>query len=298
MTRQADAQSVAAHYTHEAADLGPAILAALRAAAPHRDRVTLDDLAPIDQFHAGGIEATRALARLAAPHVGARVLDVGGGLGGPARTLAQEFGCTVTVLDLTEAFCRAGAFLTAQVGLSDQVTFQQGNALDLPFADGAFDVVWIQHASMNIADKERLYAEMGRVLRPGGRLALYEVMAGAVTPPHFPVPWAQDPALSFLLTPEEVRALLADLGFREVAWVDVTERMGAALRPSAAAHDRAASPPPSLKVVMGAAFPQMRANFARNIVEGRVVLIQAICERIYIPYERQHITSISRHRFA
>src|SRR5262245_21736998 len=280
VTKQADAHSVSTHYTHQADDLGPAILAAVRAAAPHRDAVTLDDLAPIDQFHAGGIEATRALARLAAPQAGARVLDVGGGLGGPARTLAQEFGCRVTVLDLTEAFCQAGAFLTAQVGLSDQVTFQQGNALDLPFADGAFDLVWIQHASMNIADKERLYAEMGRVLRAGGRLALYEVMAGAVTAPHFPLPWAQDPALSFLLPPAAVRALLADLGFREVAWVAVREPMGAALGPSAGPHDRAASAPPSLSVVMGATFPHMRANFARNIVEGRVVLIQAICERI------------------
>jgi SAM-dependent methyltransferase len=280
MTNQTDAQSVTAHYTHDANDLGPAILAALRAAAPHRDALTLEDLAPIDQFHAGGIQATRALARLAAPQAGARVLDVGGGLGGPARTLAQEFGCTVTVLDLTEAFCRAGAFLTAQVGLSDQVTFQQGDALDLPFSDGSFDLVWIQHASMNIADKERLYAELGRVLRPGGRLALYEVMVGEVAPPYFPVPWAQDPALSFLRPPAAIRALLADLGFHEVAWVDVTVPMGAALRASAAPPDRAASPPPDLSVVMGAAFPQMRANFARNIVEGRVALIQAVCEWI------------------
>ena len=96
---------------------------------------------------------------------------------GRTAFVTDELGAMVTVLDLTEAFCRAGAFLTAQVGLSDRVTFQQGNAMDLPFADGVFDLVWIQHASMNIADKERLYTELGRVLRPGGGLALYQVMA-------------------------------------------------------------------------------------------------------------------------
>jgi ubiquinone/menaquinone biosynthesis C-methylase UbiE len=127
---------------------------------------------------------------------------VGGGIGGPARTLAAEFGCTVTVLDLTEAYCRLGEL----TGLSDRVSFRHGSAYDMPLGDGGFDVAWTQHSSMNMEDKERLYAEIRRVLRPGGTLVLHEVVAGPVQPVQFPVPWASDPSISFLRAPEEIRA--------------------------------------------------------------------------------------------
>ena len=118
------------------------------------------------------------------------MLDVGGGLGAPARLLAHEHGCRVTVLDLTEAYCRAGERLTAWTGLGDRVRFRHGDALALPFEDGSFDVAWLQHSSMNVADKGRLYAELRRVLRPGGWLALSEVVAGSGEAPHFPALWA------------------------------------------------------------------------------------------------------------
>ncbi|CAA9452538.1 MAG: hypothetical protein AVDCRST_MAG80-2450 [uncultured Rubrobacteraceae bacterium] len=148
-----------------------------------------------------------------------RVLDVGGGLGGPARNLASEIGCSVEVLDVTEEFCRAGEILTTRTGLGDLVSFRHASALDMPHPDASFDVVWMQHSSMNIADKERLYAEIHRVLRPGGHLALHEIMAGPVTPIHFPVPWARGPEISFLRPPEEVRALITGIGFEESAWM-------------------------------------------------------------------------------
>ena len=128
----------------------------------------MEGLAPLDQLHIRGKEATLDLARLAELTPGMLVLDVGGGIGGPARTLANEFGCVVTVLDLTEEFCRVGEMLTARTGLSDRVTFRPGNALDMPFPSSSFDRVWVQHSSMNIAAKERLFAEIHRVLRPGG----------------------------------------------------------------------------------------------------------------------------------
>jgi SAM-dependent methyltransferase len=184
-----DHQSVGEHYGR--AELGASILAALLAAGKVPDALIPEDLAPVDQFHTHGRKATLDLARRAGVTPGMRMLDVGGGLGGPARTLASEFGCTVEVLDLTEEFCRAGALLTRLTGLSDAVSFRHGSALDMPFPDSSFDVAWTQHSSMNIADKERLYGEIHRVLRPGGRLALHEILAGPVSPIHFPVPWAR-----------------------------------------------------------------------------------------------------------
>ena len=167
--------------------LGQAILDALVASGKSLDTLTIDDLAPADQFHGGGKAATVRLARLARVSPGTRVLDVGGGLGGPARTLAVEFGCHVTVIDLTESYVRAAEMLTAQLGLGDRVTHHVGNALALPFDPGTFDVVWTQNSGMNIADKERLYLGFHRVLRPGGRLAFQEPMAGPVQPLIFPV---------------------------------------------------------------------------------------------------------------
>jgi len=213
---------------------------------------------------------------------GMRVLDVGGGIGGPARSLASEFGAIVTVLDLTAEYCRVGAMLTERTGLADQVTFQQGDALDLPFADGQFDLVWTQHSSMNIADKERLYGEMYRVLRPGGRLALFEVMAGAVQPVHFPVPWAHDPAISFLQSPDSVQAILTGAGFRVAVWNDMTDAMRAPAPGSGHSTVPDGPPPLGIHLLVGPQFPVMARNYARNLAEGRVVVIQAILDRAMV----------------
>ncbi len=170
--------------------LEQAILDALAASGKNLEALTIDDLAPMDHFHNGGKEATLGLARLAGLTPGLRVLDVGGGLGGPARTVAVEFGCHVTVIDLTESYVHTADEITARLRLGDRVTHQVCNALELPFDDGTFDVVWTQNSCMNIADKERLYSGFHRVLRHGGLLALQEPMAGPVQPLIFPVPWA------------------------------------------------------------------------------------------------------------
>jgi SAM-dependent methyltransferase len=260
-------------------DLGAAILAAVRAAGKNPDRLTPDDLAPATEFHTRGQEATREMARLAGLDAGMRVLDVGGGLGGAARTLASEFGCQVTVLDLTAEYCRIGEMLTARTGLGDRVTFQQGDALAPPFADASFDVVWTQHSSMNIADKERLYAELRRVLRPGGRLALHEIMAGPVQPIHFPVPWAREPALSFLRPAATVRTLLAGTGFAEVAWVEGTAAALAWFQQRAAAVAAGGLPPLGLHLLLGSDFGPMFHNQVRNLAEDRIATIQAVFER-------------------
>ncbi len=195
------------------------ILEALAAAGKDVDHLSVDDLAATDQFHGGGRPATLALATLAGlDQVPAgeprRVLDVGGGLGGPARLLADRFGCVVTVVDLTESYVAAARELTDRVGLAHRVTHLVGDALRLDdpalgLEPGSFDVVWTQNAGMNIADKEALYAGFHRMLRPGGTLTFQEPTAGSNTPPHYPLMWADDPSISFLRAPAEMRALVA-----------------------------------------------------------------------------------------
>lgn len=270
-----------AHWHYDRDGLGDAILDALRADGKDIERLTVSDLAPVDQFHIGGRDTTLELLQLAGLRPGMRVLDVGGGLGGPARTLATEGGCVVTVLDLTETYCRVGAMLTERTGLHDRVTFHHGDALDLPFPDASFDVVWTQHSSMNIADRERLYAGFHRVLRPGGRFALHEIVAGPNQPLHFPVPWARDPSLSFLRPAAELRRLVTDAGFHELAWVDLTNPSAAWWRERLAGTATHAAPPPlGLHLLLGADAPLMGRNTLRNLDEGRIEVVQAVFERI------------------
>lgn len=253
--------------------LAEAILTTLATTGKHLDTLTIDDLAPLDQFHAGGKAATMRLARLADLSAGMRVLDVGGGLGGPSRTLAVEFGCQVTVVDLTASYVRAATMLTARLGLSHRVTHHTGNALELPFDDGAFDVVWTQNSGMNIAAKEQLYAGLHRVLRPGGRLALQEPMAGPVQPPIFPVMWARDATTSFLRTPLEMRTLIETAGFQPRVWDDVTTE-------TASSGSGAAAPAYSIQsLVMGDALAAITAAGNRNRDEGRIVMVHAVFDR-------------------
>jgi sarcosine/dimethylglycine N-methyltransferase len=249
-----------------------AILDALAASGKDLARLTINDLAAADQFHGGGKPATERLARRAHLRPGMRILDVGGGLGGPARTLAADFGCDVTVVDLTESYVRAGEAFTARLGLADRVRHRVGNALALPVDSDDFDVVWTQNSGMNVADKALLYASFARILRRGGLLALQEPMAGPVQPIVFPVMWARDPTLSFLRAPDEMRALIEAAGFRSRAWEDVTAEVAG---PSAAAI-----PAHSIqRIVMGDALAEITRAAQQNREEGRIVMVQAVFER-------------------
>src|SRR4029077_1009323 len=146
-----------------------------------------DALAPLDQFHSGGLAASRELARLASIKPGEQILDAGCGIGGPARLLAAEHGARVRGIDLSGDFIAIARALSKKSGIA--VEFEEANALKLPFGDGSFDLVWTQHASMNIADKTRLYRELRRVLRPGGRFVFHDLLSGDKTGPlQFPVP--------------------------------------------------------------------------------------------------------------
>lgn len=269
---------VGAHYGR--GDVGAAILEALRAARKNPDALRVEDLTPVDQFHICGREATLDLARRAGLTSIMRVLDIGGGVGGPARALASEIGCAVTVLDITEEYCRAGEMLTARTGLADRVAFRHGSALDLPFHPESFDAVWTQHSSMNIADKERLYAEIHRVLRPDGRLALHEIFAGASGAIHFPVPWAREASISHLRPASDMRALIERSGFTELDWVDESALALAWFRERAAAIESAGGPPPlGLHLLLGPDVGEMFRNQVRNLEEARVVVVQAVFER-------------------
>jgi SAM-dependent methyltransferase len=277
MSNRPDVSAIAAHYARQ--DPTAAILAALQSAGKNIDALEPEDLTPVDQFHSRGRPATLDLAAHAGLAADMRVLDVGGGIGGAARTLAQSFGCEVTVLDLTEAYCRAGEALTARVGLSDRVRFRHGSALDIPFADASFDLVWTQHSSMNVADKARLYGEIARVLRPGARFALHEIMAGPGGPVHFPVPWARTADISHLLAPEPTRQLIASHAMAERVWIDETPGVLAWFEKGAAAAREGKLPPVGLHLLLGPEFGTMFANQVRNLREDRIRVVQAVFER-------------------
>jgi SAM-dependent methyltransferase len=262
------------------ADLGNAILEALQKAGKDPDRLTLEDLAPIDQFHIRGRTATLELARAAGVGAGQRVLDVGSGVGGAARSLAREFGCHVTGVDLTEEYCRAGAMLTRRLGLEHLVDHRQADATELPFADESFDLVWSEHAAMNIADKPRLYGEMFRVLKPGGTLAIYDVLSGPSGPVLFPVPWARTPEASFLVTPQELRRLLEQAGFVIAQWRDTTELCREWFVALAEKIRREGAPPLGFHVLLGPEFAAMAQNQRRNLEEGRIAVAQIVGKRI------------------
>lgn len=267
-------QTVAAHYRARA--LGDVILAALQAAGKDLDHLTPDDLAPIDEFHNGQRNATMRLARLAAVKGSDKVLDVGCGIGGPARYLASAFGCEVIGLDLTPEFIEIARMLSVRTRLGAKVSCRQGDALALPFPDGSFDLVWSQNATMNIADRVRLYGEMRRVLKPGGRVALQEIGAGSGGEPFYPVPWASDKSISFLLTPEETRATMERAGLSVVAWHEATQEALEQAINRVQALDAGSLPPLGLHILMGAEFPIISRNMLQNLQEHRLRLLNAV----------------------
>jgi ubiquinone/menaquinone biosynthesis C-methylase UbiE len=270
-------QAVAEHYKRRA--LGDVILAALKAAGKDIEHLTPDDLAPVDEFHSGGRNATVRLAQLAQINGSDRVLDVGCGIGGPSRYLASQFGCEVTGLDFTAEFIALAAMLAQRTRLADKVAYRQGDALDLPFADASFDIVWSQNAAMNIADRDRLYGEMRRVLAPTGRLALQEIAAGPGGEPYYPAPWANDKTISFLSTPQATRAALERIGFRVIAWQDTTAEALEQQIARSKALESGSLPPLGLHILIGEAFPTVTKSMLRNLQEERLKLFNAVLQR-------------------
>lgn len=288
---QSSAAVVERHYSRT--NLENTILTALRNAGKDVDQLTVDDLAPIDEFHTRGREATANLASLLnqdlQPNI--HVLDVGSGIGGPSRYLASRFGCRVTGVDLVGEYCRVADSLARRVKLGNLLTYRQGDATHIPYDDATFDVVWTQHASMNIAYKKRFYSEMYRVLKHGGKLAIYDVfkgsnssniggLGGSTSSIHFPVPWASDPSISHLLPREDARKLLNEvIRFKEVVWEDKTESVIDWIKQMIKRAQISGPPQIGLHVLVGPHWSELVKNLLKNLEEGRIAVAQGIFER-------------------
>lgn len=278
MTAYADA--VRRHYQAAIAD-ETALLARLNAIIDTLPPLTAQSLALLDQFHIGGLAATIELAKRAGIRSGSEVLDAGSGLGGPSRYLAQTFGCRVAGVDLAPTYVAIAELLAKRCNLTDKMSYRAGNIAALPFPDASFDLVWTQHVVMNIADRVGLYREFLRVLKPGGHFAFYDPVAvEGAGEPYFPVPWAETPATSTLLTADATRTVLTSAGFEIKALEDVTEMGLDWVAAQQQAQQQKPSPSPlNLGFVVGPRSPEFVGNFVRNLTEGRLRLVMGVCAR-------------------
>jgi ubiquinone/menaquinone biosynthesis C-methylase UbiE len=279
-TRQG--QQVAAHWARLSLTFDGA-MQALQAQGIVPGQATADDLYALDMNHMGGLAATDALAEMAHLRPGQRVVDVGAGVGGPARRMAHQYGARVWGVELSEAVYQTAVRLTALVGLHDQVQFHQGSALALPFADSAFDVVVMQHVAMQIAEKDQLFGECVRVLVSGGVLALHEIFAGEVGPPHFPLAWATEPSMSSLETFAACAARLARLGCQVGAFVDRSEEGRQFHEANIQARRQALTQQEGTQgrsVEATEVMLQTGISMERNLREGRLQVGMVVCRKM------------------
>ena len=278
MTTKSTESSVAGHYTH--GGLEAAIGAALAAAGKDLGSLTPGDLAPVDEFHIGGREATEHFAQMLKITPGMHLLDIGSGIGGAARHLAATYGARVTGIDLTDECVTVATALADWVGLSEQVSFRQASALDLPFEAGSFDGATMLHVGMNIADKARLFAEAARVLKPGGRIGVYDVMRTGEGALAFPVPWAADEATSFLARASDYKAALTAAGF-EIAAEENRRNFAIAFFETLRARRQSQDGPPplGLHILMGAEAQAKIANMVRNLMDGLIAPVVIVARK-------------------
>lgn len=261
-----------AHYSVN--DIEARILAALRAAGLNPEqRLSPVELGALDHFHTGGFRASLVLKDLAQIRAEDRVLDIGAGLAGPARMLAASPGCQVECIDLSPDYCVAALLLNRLTGLDEQVAVHVGSALEIPYADNSFDAVWMQNVGMNIPDKPKLYQEIYRVLKPGGRFAFQEMVAGATPATYFPLPWATDAADNFLISASEMHTVLTRSGFRALYFEDVSEAPLPA--PPNGTAEGAAQAPLSLSAYVEN-LAQKADNAARSLRKRQIRLVRGV----------------------
>ena len=270
--------TIAEHYTR--GDLLRRLNAALVEDGCDPARPTFEALAPYDQFHGRGLEATEEIAGLIKVAAGDHLLDVGSGIGGPARYMARRFGCSVTGIDLTAEFCEVARHLTRLLGLEAKIHIETGDALKMPFADASFDGAYSMNVSMNIADKAALYAEIRRVLRPGGWLMLSELAQGPGGPLDYPTPWAATAASSFLSTPEETRRGLEAAGFEILQFRDATEAVKAYGARSKALVERGEKPlHRAVQMIHGEVAPLAMKNSSRGVLDARIIPLEILSRK-------------------
>jgi SAM-dependent methyltransferase len=244
---------------------------ALIAAGKDLDHLEPADLGLLEDFHTMGRIATGQLVDLAGISSESKVLDAGSGVGGTARYVAHHRGCSVTAVDLTDEYCETNRWLNRLVGLDDRISVRQGDVTELPFSDGTFDVAISQHVQMNVADKARLYAEAHRVLVDGGRLALWDIVIGDGRELDYPLPWADRPERSHLVTGDELRATVESAGFAVQHWNDLTDQAGTLMQTILA------QPPSPLGLhAFVTDFSLKAENLTRALSDGRLRAIQAV----------------------
>jgi len=272
-----DTDMVTTHYSH--GGLLGAIHDGVRRLGKSPDTVSVKDLGPVDEFHIGGRVATETFLGQLEITANDHVLDVGCGLGGASRFAAQQYGCRVTGIDLTDEYVETGEVLCSWVGLDDLITLESGDATATPYPDGAFDKSYMMHVGMNIADKRALAIELHRILRPGGRLGIYDVMRVGNGSLRFPVPWATNPAESVVSSPDEYKELLEAAGFRVIAEHDRSEFALGFFSQLQARAGGADSPPLGLHILMGDSAPEKVGNMIENVSQRRVAPVEIIVER-------------------
>lgn len=275
-------QHISLHYAH--GNLVGAIRSGIAALGKTPDSLTIDDLAPLDEFHIGGRRASEDFLDQLGLSAEKHVLDVGCGLGGAARLAASRYGCRVTGIDFMHEYIEAGKVLSGWVGLEHRVSLHQGSALAMPFPDGAFDGAFMLHVGMNIEDKAKLCSEVGRVLRPGALFGIYDVMRtgqGALT---YPVPWATTAESSAVAEPVHYRHALQAAGFTITAQRNRRDFALALFEQLRAKTSAVSGPPPlGLHILMGRNTPEKVRNMIENISAGRVAPVELIAQKGMTP---------------
>lgn len=272
---EAHTEDIAIHYGRE--NLADAIVSALEADGKNLSALTIDDLQMVDEVHSRGRETTLQVVSLTDFSPEHNVVDLGSGLGGPARYIAKTFGCNVSGIDLTESFVAAANRLSDLLGMADRASFQVGSALETPFDDNSFERAVTIQMQMGIADKESFYQEVFRILKPGGVFVFQDIVAGPTEGPiHTPTPWASVPEQSFLYAPDALHKAIEDAGFETVIWRDSTLEMKAwQARQNAAPRPQGPRPNLGIHLVFGETAGEKRKNSQRNLKEDRIGYIQA-----------------------
>lgn len=274
-------------------DVYALIVSALGKMSKPLDAVTLEDLAPVDHFHARGLAATVELADRLPTSAGQHIVDIGCGLGGPARYMAKRFECKVSGVDITQPFVEAANRLTALLRMEHQVTIQHGDGQRLPYGDAMFDAAYTQHVTMNVADRRTFFAEACRVLKNGAFFALTEHGLGHKGDPHYPMPWSADGSGAYLVRPSETRALLEAAGFEDIVLEDTGAKYVAGYKTMIEKAEKGVLPPLGIHILMGETALQKMRNAARNIEEGRTHPIQLLCRKRRTPMHIEPLASKS-----